>query len=170
VTASCLNAACLLLAAIAWGGKDKPGNLTQPWISGQYEFADVTITNAPLYRPDGSTWDPHSGLADLYLIVYTTPGGADEWQEGIITSYVEGAGSDAELADWILFIIGPEDADPETRWLFFQVIDYDPDNLEIVDESRSISIDDLSPSGRNSIVCERGTEITFSTSWIGLWE
>jgi hypothetical protein len=170
MTASCLNATCLFLAAIAWGGLDKPGHLAEPWISGQYEFANVIITGAPLHRPDGTPWDPHNSLADLYLIVYTTPGGSDEWQEGFITSYVDGAGSDAELGDWILFIIGPEDEGPETRWLFFQIIDYDPDDLEIVDESGSVSIDELSPSGWNSVVCERGTEITFSASRTGLWE
>jgi hypothetical protein len=158
--------ACLLLASTAWGEKGKPGD-ERVWPAGQYQLSDIEISGAPQLRPDGTSWDPHGGPADLYLVVFTSPGGDAEWVDEITTAYVEDAGTGAAMGSWILTVNGPGDYGPETNWLWFQVVDYDPQDLEVVDESGSILLEDLLPEGWNSVVCSGGTVIEFTSNLIG---
>jgi hypothetical protein len=140
------------------------------WISGEYSMSSVVISGAPPYRPEGKSWDPEGGAADLYMIVYTAYEGSDEWQESIVSRYTEDAGTYADLGDYLFYVTGYDYPPPATGWVFFQVLDYDPDLNEIMDESGSIPLYDLSPSGWNTITCENGTTISFQLRWMGGWE
>lgn len=140
------------------------------WVSGEYSMSSVVISGAPLYRPEGKSWDPEGGAADLYLIVYTAYEGSDEWLESIVSRYTEDAGTYADLGDYLFYVTGYDYPPPATGWVFFQVLDYDPDMNEIMDESGSIALYDLSPSGWNTITCGNGTTISFQLRWMGLWE
>jgi hypothetical protein len=152
---------------MAWEGDEPTPNTTGSWTTGVYELQNIRITNAPRSKVGGAAWDPFGGAADLCLYVYTSDGG--DWYCGLTSRHVEDSGTSANLGSGVIMICGPEEySGDETRFLFFRVYDSDTMDPDMVDESSSISLSDISRTSTNTITCERGAEISFSIEWVGM--
>jgi hypothetical protein len=157
---------CLFSLVFAWEGEDPP-ELEGALRSGIYEITDIVVRDVPGTKQDGDAWDPFGGLPDIYLTVFTDDGSGPVAQGS--TRVVENAGSTASFEGIPLFrIFGPEEfSGPEVQRLVFKIWDldtFDPDYIDTGEISTSV----VDAHAENTVVCNYGTEITFTITWLGM--